>query len=300
MNKWIKTLLCGVATAALVACGGGDDAPAAAAGGGAGGSASTQAALTGMSDQVSAAASFAVEGMLDGYFGALPILSAPTGMVSPAAQPNLATPSCSSGSVTSTASTITYSNCKLSDATLNGTVGVVLGVSAHTVTFSPVGQTDFTVALTTDSGKSVTYKYTGTQVITRLEGTDPVTGFTVKINSTVFVVGGSTSFKLTNFLVNYDRTTEGATSYENIDLAGKYLASVKLADFGVTVPGFDTLDIDFDITTPTRIKSKLPDGPAVAGVYKLSSASFSLEVDFGANKVRLLITGAPAQEFPLQ
>ncbi len=302
MKNWMKTLLCTVAAATLVACGGSDDAPATVTATG-GGSATTAASLTGMSDQVSAAASFTIDGLLDGYFGPLPgIVSAPTSFETPAADSALPTPTCSSGSVTSTYNSITYTNCKLPDATLNGKIGVAIGEGGqpHTITFNVDTGNPLTAQVTTDSKKTVTFKYAGTQVISRLEG-EPVTGFTAKVNTTVTVDGGSTVFKLADFVVDFSTVTESSVSYEVITLNGKYTASIKLSDFGVpATPGLpETVEIDFTVTTPTAIKSKKSDGSVVQGIYKLASPSFSIEVDFGAKKVRLSLPGAPAQEFDL-
>lgn len=309
MKNWIKTLLCIAATATLVACGDGDDAPAAAAGGGGGGTVSA-AAFTSLSAGLESAAGFAIDGVDAGFYGNFNLLLAPSGLETPAAPPpSYSAPSCTNSATGGAAtyepseSVLTYTNCKIGDATLNGKAKIVRaagsGTASYTITFDTVPATPLTITGQGSDGKTATFTYTGTQVVTNLQG-EPghYTGAKITLNATV-KIGSSSTVKFTNLVVEYG---PGGTNIERTTVNGKYGATIKLADFGIpATPGApETVEVTLDVTTPTPIDYNYVTDKDVAGVMRFSYAGVMvIEIDYGARKVRVTATGSPTQEFPM-
>ncbi len=305
MKNWMKTLLCTVAAATLVACGGSDDAAPAAA---TTSSNVTLATLAGLSAGMESAAGFAIDGVDAGFYGNLDLMLAPTGLETPAAVGYTA-PVCSNSGAGGTStfayetSIVTYTNCKIGDATLDGKAKIVRstdpGTASYTITFDIDTSNPLKITGEGSDGKTATYTYTGNQVVTNLQGSSPdYTGAKITLNATV-KVGTSSTVKLANFVVDY-RRIEG--NLERTTVNGKYSATIKLADFGVpATPGVpETLEVTFDVTTPTPVDYNYVTDKDVAGIIKFSYAGvFVIEVDYGTHKVRFTPTGGATQEFSM-
>jgi hypothetical protein len=286
----------------LGACGGGGGAaPAAAA-------ASSNAGIAGMSNQVETAASFALDGLDAGFYG-LPkgaALSAPTQFETPAAVSVHPAPTCSSGTVTSTSSAVDvtnlrYTNCVINGSTLNGTI-TTAGPTAYTAngvwtsTFA-----GFSVSAPGADGKTVKFNYSGNQVFKDMTWSGAgaaaeATAGKATMNVDIVVDNGSSTIKLTNFLINF---TYNTTSKETtLNMSGKFGYDLKLADFGVpATPGLPaTINIEFDVTTPSTLKFT---DTTDSGVYKLASAVYTIEIDY-TNDVAKFTAGGVTQTFPLQ
>lgn len=306
MKNWFKTMLCAVSAATLVACGGGDYVdPNPAAGGGGGGA--SAAAFAGLTAGMENAAGFAIDGVDAGFYGDFRLFDGTAGLESPAGVAYSA-PSCansaSGGEVMydNEDSIVTYTNCKIGDATLDGKVEIKDssgdGTATYTIKFDIDPANPLKITGEGSDGKTATFTYSGTQVVTNLKGEYPTyTGAKITLNASV-KIGTSSTVKFTNFVVDYNR--EGDVETTTVD--GTYGATLKLADFGFpATPGVpETVDVTLDVSTPTPVQYNYVTDVDTAGVIRFSYAGFFvMEIDYAAKKVRFTPTGAPTQEFPL-
>jgi hypothetical protein len=299
MKTIYKALLSCAAAAILAGCGGGDSAPAAlvvpptttttSSG--------SSASLTGLSDSMESAASLAIDGVSAGYYGNFSTFL-PAGLFAPAGVAEPSMPTCTTGTAVYSASPskIRYTGCKIGDATLNGVAGIVGNNSAFTVTFNVDAANPLKITAPGADGKTATFTYLGKEVVTNLVGTYPnYTGAKVVLNVEV-QIGTSSTVTLTNFTVDFSKSG----TIETTTLDGKYSTLIKLSDFGVpATPGVpDSVSVEFTISTPTAIKYNSATDKQEAGLIRFVSTGFTMEVDYGASKVRL-ITAASTQEFPI-
>lgn len=290
----------------LAGCGGG--------GGGAVGATaaatSGNAGITGVSTQVETALSFSLDGLDAGVYG-LPKPPLAMVMASSFESPQAAShavPTCSNGSAgTATKSQVlgeddisnlVYNNCVVDGSTLNGTITIsgpreYTSNGVWTATYS-----GFSVSGEGTDGKVVKFNYAGSQVIKDLvwaEDNSEAVAAKVTMNVDINVDNGSSTIKFTNYLINF---SYNATRMEtSIDMSGKFAFDLKLADFGVPVtPGLPaTVNVEFDVTTPTTLKfTETTD----SGVYKLTSLAYTLEIDY-TNDVAKFTAGGVTQTFPL-
>lgn len=302
MKFLMKVLLCGVTAASLVACGG-DDAPAAAAPAAGGGV--SAATLAGLSGGMESAAGLAIDGVGSGFYGNFGLLVAPAGLETPMATGYTAPACTNSGTADYNGSTgvLTYTNCKIDDATLDGKAKIVRssgsGTASYTITFDTDTANPLKITGQGSDGKTATFTYSGTEVVTNLQpDVAPYTGAKITLNVTV-KIGTSSTVKLTNFVVDYSRI---GGNIERTTVNGKYAATIKLADFGVpaTAGVPETVEVPFDITTPTAVDYNYVTDKDVAGVIRFTyTGVFVIEVDHGAKKVRFTATGGTTQEFAL-
>jgi chitodextrinase len=290
----MKTWLCAVSAATLVACGGGDDAPATPTTS----TASTEA-LTSLTEGSAAAGALAVEGLASGYFGNLSrfdiLLPA---RLSPAAVESNPNPECTAGSTARQGDTVTYTDCVIDGATLNGVIQVTSDAGSYTVTFDSEPANPFRISAPGVNAQTITYTYNGNEVITGLSDAYPYTAGRVVVNATV-KINTDSEIKLINYTVEFSTNVDRTVA--TVSVNGDYEATIKLSDFGVPLtPGLpETVPVQFTISTPTPIESIIATDEVTAGVYRMSSAGFVIEVDFGAKKIRMTPTGAPTQEFDL-
>lgn len=300
MKFWMKALLCGITAASLAACGGDDDGAAAPPPAASAGGTVSASALTGISANLESAAGFAIDGVDAGVYGDFTFFppAAFSGLESPlAATPMVA---CSTGTAvySGSAKTLTYTNCKVGDNTLNGVVKVVGATDVYTVTFDFDASNPLKITGSGSDGKTVTLTYSGNQVVSNLQGSYPdYTGAKIVMNATV-KIGTASTVKFTNFAVTYG---PGGTNIERTTVDGKYSTSIKLSDFGIpaTAGVPDTIDMEFTITTPTPVDFNYVTNQDVAGVIRFAGMGFTIEIDYGAKKARLTVTGGTTQEFPL-
>lgn len=306
MRKLLWSLATAVALSAglLAGCGGGGGAATTAA------AATGNAGVAGISTQVETAASFALDGLDAGIYG-LPKGTAPalpSGFESPTASPPPTmhpTPTCTSGSVSSTSTSadltrIVYSNCVVDGSTLNGTISIA-GPTVYTSTgVWTASFSGFSVSGEGADGKTVKFNYAGNQVIRNVtwSGSGPTaeaTAAKVTINVDISVDNGSSTIKFTNYLVDF---TYNTTSKEtSLNMSGKFGYDLKLADFGVpATPGLpEKVNVEFDVSTPTTLKfTETTD----SGVYKLTSTLYTLEIDY-TNDVAKFTAGGVTQTFAL-
>jgi hypothetical protein len=296
----------GLSLAILTGCGGGGGAaaPTAAA-------ASGNAGLAGVSTQVETALSFALDGLDAGVYGLpRPSLMMSMGRVAPAGQSEPPPPfgehtaaQCTSGSATTTfvsptESSLIYTNCVIDSGTLNGTINIegpteYVENGVWTATFS-----DFSVTGKGVDDKNVKFNYSGSQVIKDVvwsNDNSEATAAKITMNVDINVDNGSSTIKFTNYLVNFSYNT--ASMETSVDMSGKFAFDLKLADFGVpATPGLPaTVNVEFDVTTPTTLKFT---DTTDSGVYKLTSALYTMEIDY-TNDVAKFTAGGVTQTFPL-
>jgi len=301
MKNWLKSMLCAVSAATLVACGGGGTADTTTTTTTTGGAASSSA-ITGIAGQMELAAGLTIDGIAAGFFGDFSTLSVPTGLETPMGMAYSA-PSCtnemdgsaeysSEGAVTR----VTYDNCMIDGSTLNGVVDItVQGSGTYLVTFAPVSANPFKVVASED-GKTTTFTYKGEQVVSELEG-EPgnYTHMNVVLDAEVMIGTGST-ITLKEFEIDF--TVDGDT--ETITVNGDYSATIKLADFGVPVtpPMPETALIAFTVTTPTALV--VQGDVEKQGIIKFASSLFGIETNYATKKITLTFPSAPSQEFPFE
>ena len=305
MRKHIYSLGAGFALIAglLSGCGGGGTAATAAA-------TSGNAGITGVSTQVETALSFSLDGLDAGVYGLpKPPLAMAMAMASSFESPQAAShavPTCSNspaGTATTSQvdddiSALVYSNCVVDGSTLNGTITIsgprqYTSNGVWTATFS-----GFSVSGEGVDGKTVKFNYSGSQVIKDVVwSADNTEAEAAKIamNLDIAIDTGSSTIKFTNYLINFSYNS--ASMETSVDMSGKYAFDLKLADFGVpATPGLPaTVNVEFDVTTPTTLKfTETTD----SGVYKLTSALYTMEIDY-TNDVAKFTAGGVTQTFPL-
>jgi hypothetical protein len=300
MKNIYKALLSCAAAAILAGCGGGDSAPAALTTTPTTTTTSTTsaAALTGLSGSMESAAGLAIDGVNAGYYGNFSTFL-PAGVFAPATvSPDPTMPSCSTGTAvySSGPSKITYTGCKIGDATLDGVAGIVGGTGSYTVTFNVDPAHPLKITAPGADNKTATFTYLGKEVVTNLVGTyGNYTAGKVVLNVEV-QIGTSSTVTLTNFTVNFSKSG----TVETTTLDGKYSTMIKLSDFGVpATPGVpDSVSVEFTISTPTAVKYNSATDKEEAGLIRFVSTGFTMEVDFGTKTVRLITAGS-TQEFPM-
>ncbi len=293
-----------LATGLLTGCGGGGSSAASSAPL----ATSSNAGITSASAQVETAASFVLDGLDAGFYG-LPKGSGLTGasqFESPAAVNTHPAPACSSGTVTTAnagtdVTNLRYTNCVINGSTLNGTI-----TTAGPTTYAANGIwtstfAGFSISAKGVDDKTVRFNYSGNQVISNVtwsgsSATAEATAAKVRMNVDIAIDNGSSTIKFTNFLIDFSyNTTSKETS---LNLSGKYSFDLNLADFGVpATPGVPpTINIEFEVSTPTTLRFT---DTTDSGVYKLTSAAYTLEIDY-TNDVAKFTVGGVTQTYPLQ
>ena len=208
---------------------------------------------------------------------------------------------CTSGSSTTTlalptGSELIYTDCVIDGSTLNGRI-VIEGPTEYvangvwTTTFA-----GFSVSGAGADGKTVKFNYSGFQVIKDVvwsEDNSETEAANITMNLDIAIDTGSSTIKFTNYLIDF--TYIGMET--SIDMSGKYAFDLKLADFGVpATPGLPaTVNVEFDVTTPTTLKFT---DTTDSGVYKLTSALYTMEIDY-TNDVAKFTAGGVTQTFPI-
>ena len=195
-------------------------------------------------------------------------------------------------------SALVYSNCVVDGSTLNGTITIsgprqYTSNGVWTATFS-----GFSVSGEGVDGKTVKFNYSGSQVIKDVVwSADNTEAEAAKIamNLDIAIDTGSSTIKFTNYLINFSYNS--ASMETSVDMSGKYAFDLKLADFGVpATPGLPaTVNVEFDVTTPTTLKFT---DTTDSGVYKLTSALYTMEIDY-TNDVAKFTAGGVTQTFPI-
>lgn len=224
---------------------------------------------------------------------------------SPQADPHIV-PTCSNGpagtattsQVDGDISNLVYNNCVVDGSTLNGTITisgprVYASNGVWTATYS-----GFSVSGEGADGKVVKFNYVGSQVIKDLvwamDNSEAIAA-KVTMNVDINVDNGSSTINFTDYLIDF--SYNAANMETSIDMSGKYAFDLKLADFGVpATPGLPaTINVEFDVTTPTTLKfTETTD----SGVYKLTSLAYTLEIDY-TNDVAKFTAGGVTQTFPI-
>jgi hypothetical protein len=302
----VKALFLAVsATAFLSACGGGDSpAPAPAAPpSGASGPASQ---FPGLASQAADSANIAIDGINDGFFG----IPKPAALASAKASERLSAqalgdlpaPACASGTAVATATSITYTNCVLAsdpDSKLNGKV-TTSGSGAGPWLVNYDSANPLTVTTTGADGKTLDLVYSGQVSVSNLvwSGTgSTATASAFKATLDVGVaIGSSSKFKLDNYVIDYSTTPPNTTK---VSLDGQYIIDLKLSDLGIpaTVGVPDSITLDFAVSTPAALEST--NDVVNKGVFKISSAAYTVELDYTNKKSRFTPTGGATVESAL-
>jgi hypothetical protein len=284
----------------LSGCGGGGGGATAAA-------ASSNAGIAGISTQIETATSFALDGLDAGIYG-LPKGTAPAVLSqfeAPADVSSHSAASCTSGSssnvaVSESETHLVYTDCVVDGSTLNGTI-TISGPTTYTSngvwTASFAG---FSVSGQGVDNKTVTFNYSGTQVIRNVtwsgtSTTAEATGAQVTMNVDINVNNGSSSITFTDYVVDFSYNTQSQET--TLNMSGKFGYDLKLADFGIpATPGLPaTVAVEFDVSTPTVLKfTETTD----SGVYRLSPP-FSVFESGYKNDVAKFTAGGITQSFPL-
>ncbi|MFM7330703.1 MAG: hypothetical protein ACKO1L_03430 [Brachymonas sp.] len=299
MNKHFRTICAGLAvlTGLLAGCGGGGGATTAAAAGG------SNAGLEAMGSSLITAAGVTLNGLDGGFYGLLKGTASPLSQFeAPQASPGgrHPTPTCSTGtlntSTTGNDTSIRYNNGVIEGSTLNGTI-TVQGPIAFTAggvwtsTFS-----GFTVNTTDDSGAAVRLAYSGSQVFQSITWSGTTTtayatgGKATLVDVVVDINNGAGNMTFTNLLLDFTYTDSPERT--TVRMSGGFGYTLKLADFGITVPAGvpSTVAVNFTASTPEQLVFT---ATSESGRLILDSQLYKMEFNFTAGTCSITVNGVP-------